>query len=189
MNRVVPVVLLAVALGGCARVEPGTPPPSSAPATTTSASDARDNDPAIQSAAQALEPVLKSKFHGTYSGLVAGGIDGGIVVYRVPDEALDKAAREVAPDVRLKFVDSVYPLSKMESVVERLDADAEYWKTQGVRLTTWGPTPDGSGVNVTTVAGETDRAKLVERYGDIIRVTRADYPVPVPKSIPPTPTR
>ncbi|MEJ2858689.1 MULTISPECIES: hypothetical protein [unclassified Saccharothrix] len=188
MNRVVPVVLLVVALGGCARAEPGTPPPAP-PATTTSAPVQQGDDPAVQSAAQALEPMLQSKFKGTYSGLVADGVDGAIVVYRVPDEALDKAAREAAPDVRLKFVDSVYPLSKMESVVERLNADADYWKSQGVQLTTWAPAVDGSGVNVTTVAGESDRPKLVERYGDIIRVTQADYPVPVPKSIPSTPTR
>ncbi|MFI9812137.1 hypothetical protein [Saccharothrix variisporea] len=187
MNRVVPVVLLAVVLGGCARVEPGNPP-SAPPATTTSAGG-QTNDPALQSAAQALEPMLKSKFHGTYSGLEVNGPDGVIVVYRVPDEALDRAVHEAAPDVRVRFKQSVYPLSKMESVVERLDADADYWKSQGVQLTTWGPAPDGSGVNVTTVAGEVDRPKLVERYGDIIRVTRADYPVPVPKSIPATPTR
>ncbi|XVV06885.1 hypothetical protein ACQPW3_16495 [Actinosynnema sp. CA-248983] len=188
MNRVVPVVLLAVALGGCARAETGTPPPAP-PTTTSDAPDLRDNDPALQSAAQALEPMLKQKFRGTYSGLEVNGADGAIVVYRVPDEALDDAARAAAPDVRLTFKDAVYPLSKMEDVVERLNADAEYWKTQGVQLTTWGPASDGSGVNVTTVAGESDRAKLVERYGDIVRVTQADFPVPVPKSIPSTPTR
>ncbi|MEU7527518.1 hypothetical protein AB0A74_17420 [Saccharothrix sp. NPDC042600] len=188
MIRVVPAVLLAVALGGCAGAEPGTPPPAS-PTTTSAAPDARVNDPALQAAAQALEPLLQSKFRGTYSGLEVDSAKGAVVVHRVPDEALDDAARAAAPDVRLEFVDAAYPLAKMEDVVERLNADADHWKAQGVQLTTWGPAPDGSGVNVTTVAGEVDRAKLVERYGDIIRVTRADFPVPVPKSIPATPTR
>lgn len=188
MNRVVPVVLLAVALGGCARAEPGTPPPAP-PTTTSAAPDVRDDDPALQAAARALEPMLRSEFRGAYSGLEVSAAEGAVVVHRVPDEALDDAARAAAPDVRLKFVDAAYPLSKMEEVVERLNADADHWKAQGVQLTTWGPAPDGSGVNVTTVAGEVDRPKLVERYGDIIRVTRGDFPVPVPKSIPSTPTR
>ncbi|MEU4806828.1 hypothetical protein [Actinosynnema sp. NPDC023587] len=178
MNRVVLAVVAAgaFAVSGCGvdqiAGDAATPPPSSSVTPT--------NDPAAEAAASALGPLLESGFPQTYAGV---RLDGDrVVVHRLPDRALDDAARAAAHGVRLALVDAKFPLSRLKEVTDRIAADAEHWKTTTVRISTWGPAVDGSAVDVTTADGsEADRAALAERYGaDVIRVSKGDLPTPAP---------
>ncbi len=179
MDRVGPVaVLVAVcAVGGCAAAEKTRDqgsPSSSATVTPT-------NDPVASDAATTLGPLLESGFPDTYAGL---RIDGDkVFVYRLPDKALDDAARAAANGARLELVDAKFSLSRLNQVVQQINDDGPYWQSQGVRISTWGPAVDGSAVNVTTVDGsEADRTALAAKYGtDIIRVSQGDFPVPATK--------
>ncbi|WP_433273132.1 hypothetical protein ACQPZF_18225 [Actinosynnema sp. CS-041913] len=185
MNRVGPVVVLlaAFAVGGCATSEVGKDVgrPSSTQKTLPTP-DTPTNDPVLEEAASSLGPLLESGFPDTYSGLRLDQDKGVVVVYRRPDPALDEAARAAARGAGLELVDAKHSLKRLREVIDRINADVEYWKTKGVQLTTWGPAVDGSAVNVTTVAGsESDRVALAARYGeDVIRVTQGDFPTPAP---------
>ncbi|CCH30440.1 hypothetical protein ABZ816_16820 [Actinosynnema sp. NPDC047251] len=181
MNRVVLAVLVAgaFAVGGCGagkgpeQVAEDLPKPTSSSVTPT-------NDPAAEAAASALGPLLETGFPQTYAGLRLVG--DRVVVYRLPDQALDDAARAAAHGARLELSDAKFPLSRLKEVAERIDADAEYWKGRNVRISTWGPAVDGSAVDVTTVDGsDADRAALAERYGaDVIRLSKGDFPTTAP---------
>lgn len=181
MNRVVLAVLVAgaFAVGGCGdRPVVGDPPvpPSSSVVPTAAPTD----DPVAEAAAAELGPLLENGFPQTYAGL---RLDGDrVVVYRLPDPALDEAARAAAHGARLALTDAKFPLSRLKEVTDRIAADTEHWKTTNVRISTWGPAVDGSAVNVTTVDGsEADRAALAERYGaDVVRVSKGDFPTPAP---------
>ncbi|MEV0677582.1 hypothetical protein AB0I60_13775 [Actinosynnema sp. NPDC050436] len=169
MNRVVLAVLVAgaFAVGGC-DAEQG----AVEPAPATSSSVLPTNDPVAEEAASVLGPLLKAGFPQTYAGL---RLDGDrVIVYRLPDPALDQVARESAHGARVELVEAKFPLSRLVEVAGRIEADNEYLKSRGVRISTWGPATDGSGVDVATVDGsDADRAVLAERYGaDVIKLSK-----------------
>lgn len=179
------MLLAAFAVGGCATSEigkdVGRPSSSQEPSLSATVGTPVD-DPVLEAAASGLGPVLEAGFPDTYSGLRLDQDKGVVVVYRLPDPALDDAARAGARGAKLELVDAKHSLKELREVTDRISADAEHWKSEGIQVSTWGPAVDGSAVNVTTVAGsESDRAALAARYGeDVIRVSREDFPVPAP---------
>lgn len=161
-HRAAAVALLVAAvfaMASCGRntTELGSPP-------TTSATV----DPALTTAAAAVQPLLPSSFAGTFAGLELRHDVPMMVIYRKPDPRLDAEVAKAAPGVRTEFRDAKYTLVEMKAAGGRVMDDREYWKGRGMTVSAVGPAVDGSGVEVTTVneAGGFVGA-LRERYPDM----------------------
>jgi hypothetical protein len=63
------------------------------------------------------------------------------------------------------FEDADYTERQMNEVVGRLRADLEYWRSQGVRITAFGPEFNGEGVGVATTEVELARRHLRPHCG------------------------
>ncbi|MFC1442781.1 hypothetical protein ABUW04_31480 [Streptacidiphilus sp. N1-10] len=84
-----------------------------------------------------LAPYLERHFAGSYTTLVIDSPHNRLLVYRIPDAALDAAAHSVAGRTRLLFVDSRYSYGHQHELMDRIGADLGYWRRQGIRVTSW----------------------------------------------------
>ncbi|TDT95912.1 hypothetical protein EDD99_7754 [Streptomyces sp. 846.5] len=122
-----------------------------------------------------LAPYLERHFAGSYTTVVIDSPHDRLVVYRVPDPALDAAAHSVAGRTRLFFVNSHYPYGRQHELLDRIGADLGYWRRQGIRITSW---TASNGVHcavlVTTVRGTgADQRAFDARYGTgLVHVSR-----------------
>lgn len=122
-----------------------------------------------------LAPYLERHFAGSYTTVVIDSPHNRLVVYRVPDPALDAAAHSVAGRTRLFFVDSHYPYGRQHELLDRIGADLGYWRRQGIRITSW---TASNGVHcavlVTTVRGTgADQRAFDARYGTgLVHISR-----------------
>lgn len=151
------VVLAAFAISGCAAGNggggEGTP---------------EAVDPTLQAAADAIEPELRENFADVFSGLTVDHDNRTLVVYRIPDAAIEAQIRELAEGVAIEFRDAAYSLNEMQSAVEQVAEDSEYWRGQGVDITAIAPEVDGSGIVVHVVEASSDIAdQLRQRYDEI----------------------
>ena len=168
----VAVVLLGVVLAGCGDEATGGTPLPGVPYGSPAPSG-QQNDPAVSAAADRLDPLLHQDFAASYAGMVLKHEAHTVVVYRKPDAALDTRARSEVTDVTVELRDARMSLREMQDLRDRVMADSAYWSQQGITISSAGPKPDGSGIEVMTSPGSSgDRKKLVKRYGtDGITVT------------------
>ncbi|MCW6006467.1 hypothetical protein K1W54_18065 [Micromonospora sp. CPCC 205371] len=137
---------------------------------------------AVNDVASRLDQRLRASFPATYAGLVPDADDPLIVIYRKPDAALDRYARDGAGEVRVEFRDAKNSLTELATLARRIDDDRPYWRTQGIQMDLVWPRVDGSAVGVTLSHGDMaalERA-LRERYDDDrIVVTRDGNTAPI----------
>lgn len=123
------------------------------------------NDPAVTTVGDRLEPMLRLQFADSYAGLVLEHETRTIIVYRKPNRALDDRARDEAKDVHLVLRNARLTLVEMQQLSDRVTADIAYWARQGIVIGSVGPMPDGSGISVMTTDGSvSDRENLMKRY-------------------------
>jgi hypothetical protein len=116
--------------------------------------------------ADRLDPLLRQDFASSFAGLVLDHDARTVVVYRKPDAALDASVRGEVTDVTVELRAARMSLREMEDLRDRVVADRAYWSQQGITISSVGPKPDGSGIEVMTSPGSSDdRKKLVKRYG------------------------
>jgi hypothetical protein len=134
----------------------------------------------MTAAADRLDPLLRQEFAASYAGLVLDHDARTVVVYRKPDTALDARVHSEVTDVTVELRDARMTLREMEDLRDRVTADRAYWSQQGINISSVGPKPDGSGIEVMTSPGSSgDRKKLVNRYGtDAITVTHGSLVFP-----------
>lgn len=125
-------------------------------------------DPTLQAAADAIEPELRENFADVFSGLTLDHDNRTLVVYRIPDAAIDAQIRELAEGVAIEFRDAAYSLNQMQEAVDQVAEDMEYWRNQGVDITAIAPEVDGSGIVVYVAeAGQGTADQLRQRYDEI----------------------
>ncbi|MEN3612983.1 hypothetical protein [Plantactinospora sp. ZYX-F-223] len=98
---------------------------------------------------------------------------GTMTVYRKPGSDLDEVVRDRFADVAIHFADARLSEQEMLALTERVMADVEHWRGEGISVSGAGPLPDGSAVRVMTAdgaAGESER--LSEHYRQPIVVER-----------------
>lgn len=180
MRRVVLLMLLLVALASCGNNRNVVEAPLMTMATPT-------NDPALSSAAGAVQPLLEMRFKSSYAGLEIRNDVPMMVIYRKPDPELDAEVRKAAPDVRIEFRDARYTRTEMAEHVRRVMDDTEYWKGRGLEIVSAGPDVDGSGVRVGTANPPDDFAQqLAEHYPAMsFNVEQSGRVVPAPYTGPP----
>ncbi|WP_042409815.1 hypothetical protein [Streptacidiphilus carbonis] len=137
---------------------------------------ARNHRPSrLDPVVQRLAPFLERHFADSYTTVVVDGPHNRLIVYRVPNPALDTAARSVAGHTRLSFIDSHYAYNRQHELLERIGADRGYWRRQGIKVTSW-TASDGvrCAVWVTTVHSTgADQRAFDARYGTgLVEVTR-----------------
>jgi hypothetical protein len=171
LEAVAAVVVLVGVLVGCGDEATGGSPLPGVPYGSPAPSG---NDPAVTAAAERLDPLLRQEFAASYAGLVLNHDAHTVVVYRRPDAALDARARSEVTDVTVELRDARMSLREMQDLRDRVMADTAYWSQQGVTISSAGPKPDGSGIEVMTSPGSSDdQKKLRKRYGtDAITVTK-----------------
>lgn len=153
------MALASLGLSGCAEPRPAAPTPNHSVA----------NDPVLASAAAAVQEDAEQRFADTFAGVTLDHSNRTMIVYRRPDPALEARVRSLAGDVRVTFRDARYSLAQLRAVVDRVAADTDYWRQNGVEVTSVAPRPDGSGVEVGVASGgERERQMLAGRYPETI---------------------
>jgi len=124
-----------------------------------------DVNPALHDAAEAVEPELRENFAEVFAGILIDGETNTLVVYRIPDAALEERARELAGAVDIDFRDAIYSLAQMQTVVEQVTADSTFLREEGIAVNGGSPSADGTGVIVYVAESTADVAEqLEERY-------------------------
>ncbi|MEV6413228.1 hypothetical protein [Kribbella sp. NPDC051718] len=155
-------VVLAGVLVGCGAEAAGEPPPGIPYGSPTWSVQ---NDRALTTVADRLEPILRLQFADSYGGLVLEHETQTLIIYRKPNTAIDNRARAEAKDVNLVLRNARMTLVEMLALSDRVTADLAYWTRQGIVIGSVGPMPDGSGIAVMTTDGSpSDRANLMKRY-------------------------
>ncbi len=100
-----------------------------------------------------------------------------------PPTAAARAIDEARRDVSVEVFDAPYSAAELQTLVDRIAGDFDYWRGIGVPITTVGARQDGSAVEVGTAYPDLDRVSrlVAQRYGAVppIVVVRRD-PVAAP---------
>lgn len=170
------VLLLALLAGACASQSAThtTTPAVPGPSTTRTGTASRT--------AQDIGTYAEAAFPNTYTGVALAADQRTILVYRIPDPALDSAVRARFPATPLRFVDARYSHQRLQALARRITADIPFWNSHGIRITLVGPAADGSAVTVGTPDPATASSPIYARYGrDAITIIPAapdDGPAP-----------
>jgi hypothetical protein len=134
----------------------------------------------LSEAASAIEAFGRSRFPESYTGVALDADGQGLVVYRRPSPAFDTALHHLMTGLPVTVHDARYPERELLSVVDQLRADDAYWREQGLRISTFGPRHDGSGIDLTTPDVELARRLLPGRYDVEFLITRGGPVTPYP---------
>lgn len=135
--------------------------------------------PALDDAAQKVTTELKAKYANWYSGIALQQPMGpddktpyALLIYRIPNPALDAAAQAAAPTTKLIFVDVKYSFAQCDAVATKVKDDIKYWQSRGLTINTWGCQRGLVYIGVTRP--DQWQAALTARYGaDAIVVEQA----------------
>jgi hypothetical protein len=190
-NLAVPAVGLAAAalLAACASKAPAAQSAPMAPARTTFTAPTTPTtpatpttpqrlwpsanppgQPALDVAAHDVETALKAKYANWYSGLAVQeplGPDDktpyALLIYRIPNPALDAAAQAAAPDTKIIFFDAKYSFVQCDALDTEVTNDHKYWAGQGLTINSWG-CKNGL-VTIGVTVPDKWKAALTARYG------------------------
>jgi hypothetical protein len=143
-------------------------PPKDKPACKPTANSTVTNRAA--EAIQSLGWSSAGRFYESYSGLTMGAGRGRVVVYRIDNRALDRAARRIARSSGLcvDFVDAPISRSTMESLTRRIHAREPALEAAGAPLDSISRRPEGE--VVVGVDGDVEAARRVLRDLDHVTV-------------------
>lgn len=122
------------------------------------------NQERLNGLAQQIEADAGARFAHSYTGVE---IDTGadlIRVYRVPDPDLDRWLFGTHPSTCVVLIDTAHARAELLALQDRIIADLEFWKSQGVTVNRLGVTLSGT-LEVGTL--DVDKAKRLfpDRYG------------------------
>ena len=137
-------------------------------------------DPTLQAAADAIEPELREHYADVVAGLTLDHDNQTLVVYRIPDAAIEAQIRELAEGVAIEFRDAAYSLNQMQEAVDQVAGDTEYWRNQGVDITGIAPEADGSGIVVYVAEPSQDMVDQLRQHYDEITVSVEEGQVQAP---------
>ncbi|MFI5908124.1 hypothetical protein [Dactylosporangium sp. NPDC051541] len=125
------------------------------------------NNLELQSIANQVEIASLAKFPQSYTGVAIDTEHDVVTVYRIPDPDLDRWLRATHPSTCLVLVDTPRAKAELDALMDRIAADLQYWRSQGVVLIgmTWGF--ETGIVEFGTTAEDLDRARQLvpARYG------------------------
>lgn len=126
--------------------------------------------PALDDAAQKVKTALTAKYANWYSDIAVQEPIGpndktpyALLIYRVPNPALDAAARAAAPTTKLVFIDTTRSAAQCDAALAEVSKDLEYWRSRGLRMNSWGCQEGLVHIGIDQPA--TWKSALTARYG------------------------
>lgn len=141
----------------------------------------------LQDAAQNLTDMLRSSYPSNFAGIAVR--EETITVYRIPDDGLDRAARQaLSNEIDLRLSDALFSLIDMESLASRLDRDRAMWADSGIIINRISILPDGSGIEVgVTRDAASAQQRFRARYDTAaVRAVAEAPPIPLRARVRPT---
>lgn len=173
---------------GSAPMAPTAPSQSPSPTTSSATIPTQDlwpsGDPpgqnALDDAVQKVKTAVSGKYAKWYSGIALQQPVGpkdqtpyAVLVYRVPNPALDAAAQAASPTTKMIFIDTKYSAVQCDAVQAKVSKDVGYWKSRGLSLNGWGCQNGLVDIGITDPAAW--KSALDARYGaDVIEVEKTD---------------
>lgn len=156
-------MLVAVLLVGACTASPTQSAPPLPPPTTASSTE---ETPAasVTATADVLEPVLRQRFPETYAGLELDHGKHTVIVWRLPDKALDDEVRALAPGAKIAFTEARVPIARKSTLAAQIMTDQAMWAGKGIEITTTGVGDASVRVEVKRVTPQTKRT-LAQYYG------------------------
>ena len=185
MRRLLGVLLLVLGLAACARpaVYAGPEAGASTPSPASGGCDATSTpSPAYFSA----PPTTDSSFYtqqgrlddmarkvtqiGTrypqvYAGVELADDHSKIIVFRVPSAPFDSAVHAALPGDPVSIVDATHSARQLNTLLNRVVRDEDYWAGRGIPIFSLSPLVDGSCVQVTTTDPVKAKPFFRLRYG------------------------
>jgi len=125
---------------------------ATSPASTAPVTSPTGPQPAagLTSVFAALEDHLRASYPNTFSGAVIEqhGSKFQVIIYRLPDPALDADVHARMAGYDVGFEDSSYSYSSLSGVARRINADKAYWKDRRIAIGSALVAGDGSTVVV-----------------------------------------
>jgi hypothetical protein len=144
-------VLMTVPGGAVAHASPA-PEPSPAAQQT-----------AAEDAAMQVDRMGRERFPDVYAGVELR--EQRVLIFRLPSAPFDQAVRELQLPAEHELHDAPYSARVLEELAQRVVADIEFWKGQGIQIMSVGSRPDGTAVEVGTPQAAQLAPQLPGRYG------------------------
>lgn len=165
------------ASGGCDATNTPSPSYPSAPPTTDSSFYARQDR--LDDMAQKVTRV-GARYPQVYAGVELADDHSKIIVFRVPSARFDSAVRAALPGDPVSIVDATHSARELNTVLDRVLHDEDYWTRRGTPIFSLSPLVDGSCVQVTTTDPVKAKALFRLRYEAApIQVIHGEPAVPV----------
>jgi hypothetical protein len=139
--------------------------PTTAPAMTVDGTPQPANQGALDEIADRIQAGSAGRFSGIYTGVEIRSQSSRVRVYRVPSPDFDAWILKDFAAVCVELADSSHSRQELTALQQRIAADVEYWKAQGIAINSIAVATDGSGVQVTTTDVAKASAELPARYG------------------------
>lgn len=153
----VAVLLVSACTANAPRSAAPPPPPAASSVEETPAAS-------VTATADVLEPVLRQRFSETYAGLELDHGQHTVIVWRLPDKALDDEVRALAPGAKIAFTEARVPIARRSTLAAQIMSDREMWAKKGIDITTTGVGDASARVEVRRVTAQTKRT-LAQHYG------------------------
>jgi hypothetical protein len=179
----VPLLLLVVGLGACARPPRDDGPEAGAPSPAAAVCDATSTSPPpmvsappttdttyytqqgrLDEMAAAVDRI-GARFPQVYAGVELAPDHSQIIVFRIPSAPFDAAVRAALPGKPVGLVDAAHSARQLNALLNRVSADESYWKSRGIPLNWLSPQVDGSCVQVATTDPVRAKPLFRLRYG------------------------
>jgi len=180
----VPMLLLVMGLGACARQpmydgpEAGTstsPPSAECDATSTpsppAVSDVPTTDTSFFTQQSRLDDMatkvtgIGARYPQVFAGVELAPDHSRIIIFRIPSASFDAAVRAALPGDPVSIDDAPHSARELNKLLNRVTADATYWKSHGVPLYWMSPQVDGSCLQIATSDPLHARPLFRLRYG------------------------
>ncbi|MET8277810.1 hypothetical protein [Micromonospora sp. NPDC005174] len=172
----VPLLALPTACAAASPTTPQSPPALTTPAPAQSYWPVQD---VLMAAAGTVETHAARNWSRAYTSVSLDVPGGVLLVHRVPTPGFDAEIRPLARGVTVRFVDAAYSARTLDGWFERVQADMDYWRRQGVMIhSLWWNGEGSTGRCLTAEVGNPQRdAVLITRhYADMSICVRQGWP-------------
>ncbi|GID25170.1 hypothetical protein C8E87_3812 [Paractinoplanes brasiliensis] len=119
----------------------------------------------LEAAMDRIDRAGRGEFAGAYAGLEVDQENARAIVFRVPSAAFDDFIRQAAEDTCIVVRDAAHTAVDLAVWHDRVLADLDFWRHNGVRIVSVGARHDGAGVEIGTQDLDRARTELPARYG------------------------
>jgi hypothetical protein len=125
------------------------------------------NAASLSQLADAVHRLGEDQHRTTYAGLIMDTDLDRVLVWRIPSPEFDQALADLPGHEKIVTMCATHSYADLMTTVDRLTADQDYWKAQGLTLHQFGPEYKDNCVLVTTEDPARARTELTARYPNL----------------------